>query len=74
MGLVNCLDVVVDPFFTEEELNQLGVEAGFVQRKGKLNGSLFLDLIVFNSDNLKDQSLNDLSIISDFRLGTCITI
>ncbi|MBU1044268.1 MAG: IS4 family transposase [Candidatus Omnitrophica bacterium] len=29
---------------------------------GKITGSIFLDLIVFNSDNLKKQSLNDMSI------------
>ena len=28
-----------------------------------INGRLFLDLIVFNSENLKSQSLNDLSVI-----------
>ena len=33
----------------------------FVQRKGKITGSLFLDLLVFNSESLKEQSLNDLS-------------
>lgn len=63
VDLVDNLDVAIDPFFTEEELNQLAIESGFVRRKGKLNGSLFLDLIVFNSENLKDQSLNDLSVI-----------
>jgi len=63
VDLVDNLDVAIDPFFTEEELNQLAIESGFVSRKGKLNGSLFLDLIVFNSENLKDQSLNDLSVI-----------
>jgi len=41
----------------------LAREAGFIERKSKLNGSLFLDLLVFNSENLKSQSLNDLSII-----------
>jgi len=71
--LVNNLDVAIDPFFTEEELNQLAIEAGFVQREGKLNGSLFLDLIVFNSESLKDQSLNDLSIILKDRHGIDIT-
>jgi hypothetical protein len=44
-------------------LNQLAKETGFTERKSKLNGSLFLDLLVFNSENLKSQSLNDLSII-----------
>lgn len=63
MDLVDNLDVAIDPFFTEKELNQLAIDSGFVRRKGKLNGSLFLDLIVFNSDHLKNQSLNDLSIL-----------
>ncbi len=63
MDLVDNLDVAIDPFFTEEELNQLAIDSGFVRRKAKLNGSLFLDLIVFNNENLKDQSLNDLSVI-----------
>ena len=44
-------------------MNQLAREAGFVQREGKLNGRLFLDLIVFNSESLKSQSLNDLSVV-----------
>ena len=36
----------------------------FVQRHGvRLDGETFFDLIVFHSDNLKMQSLNDLSII-----------
>ena len=34
-----------------------------MQREGKLNGRLFLDLIVFNSESLKSQSLNDLSVV-----------
>ena len=55
------LDIAINPFFSTEELNQLAIDAGFVQRNSKLNGSIFLDLIVFHSSNLKDQSLNDLS-------------
>ena len=38
-------------------------ESGFVQRNSKLNGSLFLDLVVFNAESLKSQSLNDLSVV-----------
>jgi len=34
----------------------------FVQREGKLNGCTFLSLIVFNTNSLLDESLNDLSI------------
>jgi len=58
---VENIDVVIDPFFTSEELNQLAKEAGFVVRKGKISGSIFMDLIVFKQSNLKKQSLNDLS-------------
>lgn len=61
--IVNNLDVTIEPFFTEEELNRLAEESGFVQRQRKLNGYAFLDLIVFFSDNLKTQSLNDLALI-----------
>ncbi len=39
-------------------------ETKFVQRHGvRLNGEIFFDLIVFHSNNLKKQSLNDLTII-----------
>lgn len=61
--LANNLDVTIAEFFTPEELDQLAKEKKFVQREGKLTGSLFLDLIVFNSEDLKSQSLNDLSAI-----------
>ena len=61
--IVNNLDIAIEPFFTKEELNQLAEESGFVQRERKLNGHAFFDLIVFFSDNLKNQSLNDLTLI-----------
>lgn len=54
-------------------MDQLARETKFVQREGKINGSLFLDLIVFNSENLKDQSLNDLSIELKNKHGIEIT-
>lgn len=57
------MDLVIDSFFTSQELNQLARETQFVQRRGKINGSVFFDLIVFHSESLKSQSLNDLSII-----------
>ncbi len=55
------MDGEIAPFFTTEELNELARESGFVQRESKLNGSLFLDLIVFNAETLRSQSLNDMS-------------
>ncbi len=36
-------------------------ETKFVIRQGKIDGSLFFDLIIFHSEDLKFQSLNDLS-------------
>ena len=54
-------------------MEQLAREAGFVQRKSKLSGHLFLDLIVFNSENLKSQSLNDLSVFLNHAHGIEMT-
>jgi hypothetical protein len=62
-NLAQNLDVSIRPFFTSEELDQLASESGFVQRKSKLSGSLFLDFVVFNAESLKSQSLNDLSVV-----------
>ncbi len=42
-------------------------------RKSKLSGNLFLDLIIFNSENLKSQSLNDLSVLLKNEHGLGIT-
>jgi len=57
------LDVSIKPFFSRDELDQLARDTGFVQRESKISGSVFLDLLVFNSENLKNQSLNDLTIV-----------
>jgi len=57
------LDDSIKPFFSTDKLDQLALETGFVQRKSKLSGSLFLSLLVFNSERLKYQSLNDLTVI-----------
>lgn len=57
------MTVEIAPYFTMEELNQLAKDSKFVQRESKLKGNIFLDLIVFHNDNLKEQSLNDLSVI-----------
>jgi len=72
-NLVNDLDISIGSFFTHQELDQLAREAGFVQRQSKLSGSLFLDLIVFHSENLKSQSLNDLSVLLNNTHGIAIT-
>jgi hypothetical protein len=57
------LDVAISPFFTQQELEELARKTGFVQRESKIGGALFFDLIVFNHENLKEQSLNDLCVV-----------
>lgn len=59
--LIENLEVEIQPFFTSDELNQLARETKFVQREGKIDGAIFLELIVFHHESLKQQSLNDLS-------------
>ena len=59
--LTENLDVEIGQSFTTDELEKLAKETKFVQREGKITGSIFLELIVFNSENLKQQSLNDIS-------------
>lgn len=65
------MNVEIAPFFTSEELNELAREAKFVQREyggSKIDGEIFLNLIVFHNENLKEQSLEDLSgILKDER-------
>ena len=61
--LTENLDAAVQAFFSDEELDRLARATGFTKRPdGKISGSVFFDLIVFNSDKLKEQSLNDLSV------------
>jgi len=57
--------VEISPFFTKDELNQLAKDSEFIKREfsGKIDGEIFLNLIVFNHENLKQQSLEDLSDI-----------
>jgi len=62
--LFKNLETNFKTFFESEELNQLAKDAKFVRRcTGKIDGKMFMDLIVFNNDCLKTQSLNDLSVI-----------
>lgn len=54
-------------------MEQLAKETIFVQRESKINGKNFFDIIVFNNEKLKEQSLNDLSIDLTERYGIKIT-
>jgi hypothetical protein len=72
--LFKNLEINFKRFFTSEELNQLAKETQFVRRRsGKIDGKMFMDLIVFNNDCLKTQSLNDLSVILQERYNTQIS-
>lgn len=59
--MIDNLDNVIQHFFSTDELNDLARETMFVQREAKIDGSTFFNLIVFNSESLKFQSLNDLT-------------
>lgn len=59
--LLNNINIEINRFFTNEELEQLAKETSFIQRNGKITGRNFFDLIVFRKEHLREYSLNDLS-------------
>ena len=59
--------------FDPEEIEKLARDKKFVQRDSKLNGSTFLSLIIFNSNSLHDESLNDLTIALNKKHGVDIS-
>jgi hypothetical protein len=73
--LIENLEIEISSFFTTEEIEQLAKHSKFVQRENavKVDGRIFLDLIVFNSDQLKEQSLNDLAVALNCKYGIDIT-
>jgi hypothetical protein len=71
--LTKNLAVAIEQFFTHDTLEQLARETKFVQRDSKINGQNFFDIIVFNPEQLKQQSLNDLAIDLSERYGITIT-
>jgi len=73
--LIENLEIEISSFFTTEEIEQLAKQSKFVQRENavKVDGRIFLDLIVFNSEKLKEQSLNDLAVALKCKYGIEIT-
>jgi len=71
--LTENLAVAIEQFFTVDALEQLARDTKFVQRDSKINGQNFFDIIVFNNEQLKQQSLNDLAIDLSERYGIKIT-
>jgi hypothetical protein len=73
--LIENLEIEISSCFTAKEIEQLAKQSKFVQRENavKVDGRIFLDLIVFNSDKLKEQSLNDLAVALSCKYGIAIT-
>jgi hypothetical protein len=57
------MNASIQPYFTADEINQLAEESGFLQRcTGKIDGTIFLNLILANRESLKYQSLDRMCI------------
>jgi len=56
-------------FLNEQNIDQIARETGFVQRKRKLSGFQFFDMLMFTHFNHKELSLNDLSAQLLLRYG-----
>lgn len=57
------MNASIQPYFNAEEINQLAKESGFLQRcSGKIDGTIFLNLIIANRESLKYQSLDRMCI------------
>ncbi len=71
---VNDLGVEITDVLDVEYINSVAKECGFIQREGgKLDGFMFLDIILFTHFNHKELSLNDMSIHLCERYGIEIT-
>ncbi len=69
MGLLNFginqhqLSTEITDLLNEDNINELAKEAGFIKRNGgKIDGFMFLDILLFTHFNFKVLSLNDLVI------------
>jgi len=69
----NLLSRKITDVFNEENINRIAIESGFIIRKGKIDGFIFLDMLLFTYFNHKELSLNDLSSQLDERYSISIT-
>ncbi len=67
------LSFEITRLLNEENIDLIARETGFVQRKRKLSGFEFLDMLLFTQFNHKELSLNDLSIQLLLRYGVEIS-
>jgi len=70
---VHNLSVEISNLLNKENINSLAKETGFIQRNGKIDGFIFLDIILFTYFNQKELSLNDLSVEIKKRFGVSIS-
>ena len=64
--ILKNLDEKLKTTFTKKELDELARDSKFYQRStNRISRSLFLNLLVFNCESLKEQSLNDICRILD---------
>lgn len=56
------IEDAIQLLFSEDEIEELAKESKFVQRKGKITGMIFLQLMLFHSKELKDETLTKLSL------------
>lgn len=60
--------------FSQEDIQRLAAESQFYKRaNSKLNGQIFLELIVFHAQALKQQTLVDLALLAEDDYGVEIT-
>jgi hypothetical protein len=60
-------------YFSQEAIENFAKETGFVIRDSKLTGFMFLDILLFNLQTQKEQSLEDLALLLLERYGITIT-
>ena len=70
---VRNLSTEITQLLSKENINSIAKETGFIQRNGKIDGFIFLDIILFTYFNQKELSLNDLSIQIKKRFGIKIS-
>lgn len=70
---VKNLSTEISNLMTEECINDFARDTGFIVRDSKLDGNMFLDILLFTHFNQKQLSLNELAIQVKKRFGMDIT-
>jgi len=73
LTLSKTLSEKLTAYFSEDAIEELARESHFVIRESKMTGFMFMDLLLFSTQNLKEQSLEDLAFLLKERYGIEIT-